>query len=476
MKWKITAQFLLFMSLSLLISFFLFLVLNFVFLYSNLAQQDRIFPYQNPASFTLGFAGEIDFDNGEISIPAKDLQELQRADIWIQVLDEKGSEVYSRFKPENVPDAYTPAQLIHYYKYTGALEQSTIFVGMLDKGGRQLSYIMGFPEKVIGKTIFHFRTETLIRDGLLVIGIVIMSVTLIALLIGYFFSKRLSKPLVQIIEGIQSLSRGHFQHVFKPKGIYKNVFQNLNQLSSALQASEIQRMKMEKTREEWVANISHDIKTPLASIKGYAELLQEYELEQAEKERYLDIIQDKSDYIERLIEDLNLTYRLKSTSFPLKMKQADLVEVVREAVIHVLNHPSFEDVPLQFSSTLERYPYWCDVDLLQRAVMNLIFNAIVHNPLGTTISVEIQRAGNFVSILIEDNGKGIAPDDIAKLFTRYYRGTNTGKTHKGSGLGLAIAKQVTEAHGGNITVESEIGQGTRISLSLPLKGCVRTKE
>ncbi|WP_053363561.1 HAMP domain-containing sensor histidine kinase [Bacillus sp. FJAT-27251] len=469
MKWKITAQFLLFMSLSLLISFFLFLVLNFVFLYSNLAQQDRIFPYQNPGSYTLGFAGNIGFDNGEISIPAEELQELRKADIWIQVLDENGSEVYSRFKPENVPAKYTPAQLVQFYKYTGALEHSTIFVGMLDEGDRQLSYIMGFPEQVIGKTILHYRTETLIRDGLLVIGIVIISVTLIALLIGYFFSKRLAKPLVQIIEGIQSLSRGHFQHAFQAKGIYKSVFQNLNHLASALQSSEIERRKMEKTREEWVANISHDIKTPLASIKGYAELLQEYELEKAEKERYFDIIQDKSHYIERLIDDLNLTYRLKSTSFPLKKKQADLVEVVREAVIQVLNHPSFEEVNLQFSSKLERQPYCCDVELLQRAVMNLIFNAIVHNPPGTDISVKIQSAGNLVSIIIEDNGKGIAPDDITKLFTRYYRGTNTGKTHKGSGLGLAIAKQVTEAHGGSITVESEIDQGTRISLSLPLK-------
>jgi signal transduction histidine kinase len=295
-----------------------------------------------------------------------------------------------------------------------------------------------------------------------------MTVTLIALLFGYFFSKRLAKPLVQIIEGIQSLSKGHFENVFQPKGIYKNVFQNLNNLSLTLRENEIEREKLEKTREEWVANISHDIKTPLASIKGYSELLQEYELEHAEKERYLDIIQDKSEYIERLIEDLNMTYRLKSTSFPLKKKQENLVEVVREAVISVLNHPSFEDINLQFSSKVENFPYCCDVDLLQRAIMNLIFNAIVHNPPGTDIVVDIKRMEKFVRILIGDNGKGMAPEDRANLFTRYYRGTNTGKTHKGSGLGLAIAKQITEAHGGKIMVESEIGEGTRISLTLPI--------
>jgi signal transduction histidine kinase len=468
MKWKITAQFLFFMSLSLMLSFFVFLVLNFVFLYSNLAQQHRILPYQNPSSYTLGFAGNIDFDNREVSIPAKELQELKKAQIWIQVLDENGSELYSRFKPDNVPATYTPAQLIHYYKYTGALGNSTIFIGMLDKGDRQLSYIMGFPEEVIGKSVVHFRPETLVRDGLLVIGIVIMTVTLIALLIGYFFSKRLAKPLVQIIEGIQNLSKGHFENVFQPKGIYKNVFQNLNHLSMALQANEIERRKIEKTREDWIANISHDIKTPLASIKGYSELLQDYELEQEERKRYLDIIQDKSDYIERLIDDLNLTYRLKSTSFPLKKKQEDLVEVVREAVINILNHPSFEDINLQFSSKMERLPYLCDADLMQRAIMNLIFNAIVHNAPNTEITVDIQTVEKFICILIEDNGKGIAPEDLTNLFTRYYRGTNTGKTHNGSGLGMAIAKQITQAHGGNITVESEIGEGTMITLTFPI--------
>ena len=201
-------------------------------------------------------------------------------------------------------------------------------------------------------------------------------------------------------------------------------------------ANEEERRKMEKIREEWVTNITHDIKTPLSSIKGYAELIGEYELDETEKNRYVDIILNKSDYIHGLIEDLNITYQLKSTLFPLQKKEEDLVEIVRESIIEILNHPLYEDSQLDFSTELDRYSFPCDKALIQRAFMNLIYNAIVHNPKDTDIKIEIKKKQKRISIIIEDHGVGIAEEEIENLFTRYYRGTNTGETHKGSGLGL----------------------------------------
>ena len=159
MKWKVTAQFLLFIILTIFLSLFAFLALNILLLYSNFGKSDSLIPYQSPSNYTLDFEKNIDFKNKEISIPADKLTELEQGDIWIQVLDENGTEIYSQFKPANVPDHYTPASLIHYHKYTGALENSTIFVGMLERGNRNLSYIMGFPEEVIGKAYIYYRTE-----------------------------------------------------------------------------------------------------------------------------------------------------------------------------------------------------------------------------------------------------------------------------------------------------------------------------
>jgi signal transduction histidine kinase len=464
MKWKITTQFLIYMLLSLLLSFFVFLVLNFIFLFSNYGQQERFSPYQNPSYYTLDFAEHIELSEEKVSIPNSKLVELEEGNIWIQVLDENGTEIYSRFKPDDAPVHYTPANLIHYYKFTGALAKSTIFVGMLKLGSQDYSYIMGFPEEVIGKAFINYRPETLVRDSLFVVLTVIAVVTFIALLFGYFFSNRLAKPLVQIINGIQNLAKGNFQSNDKQKGIYKNVFQNLNDLSKALLANEEERRKIEKTREEWVTNITHDIKTPLSSIKGYAELIGEYELDETEKNRYVEIILNKSDYIQGLIEDLNITYQLKSTLFPLKKKEEDLVNIVRESIIEILNHPLYEDSQLDFSSEYDHYSFSCDKTLIQRAIMNLIYNSIVHNPKDTHVKIEIKKVQESISIIIEDHGVGIAEEELESLFTRYYRGTNTGETHKGSGLGLAISKQVVEVHGGDLMVQSQLGEGTRIQI------------
>ena len=142
-----------------------------------------------------------------------------------EVLDENGTEIYSRFKPDDAPVHYTPANLIHYYyKFTGALADSTIFVGMLELDHRDYSYIMGFPEEVIGKAFINYRPETLIRDGLLVVITVITVVTFIALLFGYFFSKRLAKPLVKIINGIQNLAKGIFKRAINRREFIKMFF------------------------------------------------------------------------------------------------------------------------------------------------------------------------------------------------------------------------------------------------------------
>lgn len=464
MKWKITTQFLFFMILSLLLSIFVFLLFNVFFLYTSYFGKDRIFPYQNPSYYTLDFADNIRFENDQVSIAKTKLDDLKEGQIWIQVLDENGTEIYSQFKPEKVPTHYTPAELIHYHKFTGALENSTIYIGMLEKENRNLSYIMGYPEKVIGKAYINYRTETLVRDVLLTIVSIVIVVTLIALIFGYFFGRRLAKPIVQLIEGIQKLAKGDFWKKNHVKGVYKTVFENLNELSDTLQSNEVGRRKLEKMREEWITNITHDIKTPLSSIKGYSELLQDYELDADEKNRYVDIILNKSDYIEHLIDDLNLTYKLKGNAFPLKKTEENLVDIVRESVIQILNHPLYEEMNLDFSTEIERVLFSCDKTLIQRAMMNLIYNAVVHNPPDTFIQVCIFQEKEHIKIWIQDNGNGIEERELEDLFSRYYRGTNTGDSHKGSGLGLAIAKQIVEAHSGKIFVESKLQKGTKITI------------
>lgn len=177
------------------------------------------------------------------------------------------------------------------------------------------------------------------------------------------------------------------------------------------------------------------------------------------------MIMNKTAYIEILLDDLKLIQRLKNHWLPINLSSVNLVELVRVVVINLLNDPKYSNRVISFESDLEQINHAVDPVLMQRAFTNLIHNAVVHNPENTRVQVSIY-GGDEIKICIEDNGRGISKEDQENLFERYYRGTNTEGSYAGSGLGLAIAKQVIEAHGGSISLESELGKGTRISIKL----------
>ncbi|WP_173298506.1 sensor histidine kinase [Thermanaeromonas sp. C210] len=130
-----------------------------------------------------------------------------------------------------------------------------------------------------------------------------MSTALVTILISYLFGRKLAAPLFKIMDGIKTLSEGEYGKLYPEKGLYKEVYGQLNALSRELQEGELQKRKLDRLREEWIENISHDLKTPLTSIKGYAEILLEdsYRKTSEEKTRYLKVTKEKADYIEQLL-------------------------------------------------------------------------------------------------------------------------------------------------------------------------------
>ncbi|WP_338753265.1 HAMP domain-containing sensor histidine kinase [Bacillus sp. FJAT-52991] len=467
MKWKLTGQFLLAIILTIVLSLLVFMILNMAFIISE--PEDLYTPENTPVYYTLEFGKNIQYENGVFTIPDDKLAELKKENLWIQILDENGNEVYSRYQPEEVPSHYTPGELIFSYKFDGAIADSTIFVSKLDKGDRKFSYIIGYPFEQVATTSYVFSGDKWWEDVALFFLVATFVIVIIASLFGYLISRRLTKPMLAITDGVREFAKGNYAHTLQEKGLYKDVFHNLNELSVTLLANERERKKMEQMREEWVANITHDIKTPLASVKGYSEILVNptYKVKEEERQAYAEIIHHKSEYISQLIDDLNMTYKLQHTANMVYKKEENIVEVLQETVIDILNHPLYEDIPLEFEADTDRYMRRLDRTLWKRALTNLLFNAIVHNPPGTPIHVRFKVKNKKQTVIeIEDFGKGIPEEELEKLFTRYYRGTNTGEAHKGSGLGLAIAKQVFENHGATIFVTSAVGRGTKVSIIL----------
>ena len=452
-----------------LITLIIIVIVEFVlnlFVYFQLVVYTQNSSYFSPERFTLNFSDYIYINDNTPYLKDDGKKALEKESAWIQIIDNSFKEVYSCNKPKEVPAQYTPIKFAHIYKYD--IANSSVFVSAKELNNKNFTYIIGFPMNTVGKYTLIFNpssTKQFIWNGFLIL-VLINIVT--AIILSYFlFGKKLGKPLENIIEGINELSCGNYEIKFEEKGIYKNVFKNLNNLGITLRDNKNKRDELDKMRDTWISSISHDVKTPLSSVKGYSELMKdtEYTFSREEILDYSAIIYDKASYIEGLIGDLNLTYKIKNKAFTLDKKEVNLVHLLQNIIIEILNHPLYSNRNITFEPSEEIICAYVDEALFKRCLVNLIFNSIIHNDEDVKINVSIYKMDN-IYIEIKDNGNGISPEDLKHIFERYYRGTNASSSKEGSGLGMAIAKQVLDIHEASISIESSLGVGTTLTLVL----------
>lgn len=420
----------------------------------------------SPQRFTLSFSEHIDFNNNSPFVDKEGIQLITKQNGWIQIIDERAKEVFAYNKPKEVPIKYNPIDIVHIYKYD--IANYSVFISEKKQNNLSFAYIIGFPIDHIAKHTITF-DPTAIRSffgkGFFLLLFVYI---LIAIIISYFlFGKRMGKPLETIINGINDLSKGNYEKRFLEQGVYTNVFANLNALSQTLKENKNKREDLEKMRDIWISSISHDVKTPLSSIKGYAEIMKDpdYSFSTEEIREYSDIIYNKSLYIQTLIEDLNLTYKLKNKVVPMNIHELNISLLLQNIIIGILNHPIYSNRNINFYTETDDIKAFVDEKLFKRALTNLIFNSLIHNTEEVQVDVSIYQKDG-IHIIIKDNGKGIPKKDLEHIFERYYRGTNTTTLVEGSGLGMAISKQIVDAHGGSIFIESVLAEGITVNISL----------
>ncbi|CAB1244830.1 Alkaline phosphatase synthesis sensor protein PhoR [Clostridiaceae bacterium BL-3] len=442
------------------------LFINLVFWNQVILYTKGNFIAPTPEKFTLNFSKYVDFKNGIPFVKEEGIRQIQENNVWIQIVDENFREVYSFKKPGTVPVKYIPIKFANIYKYD--IANSSIFIGEKKYGSRNFSYIIGFPLNRVAKHSLVFNPSSLrsfFWNGvLLLLGMDI----LVAVIISYFvFGKKMGKPLQNIVNGIDELSKGSYETNYQEKGVYKGVFSNLNNLGRTLGENKKKREELDKIRSTWISSISHDLKTPLSSIKGYAEIMKDpdYTFSKDEIQQYSEIIYNKSTYIQSLIQDLNLTYKLKNKAIPLKKEETNMTLLLQDTIVEILNNPLYSNKNVNFYPEDENIKAFVDKKFLRRALSNLILNAIIHNKDNVQINISIYKKDK-IHITIKDNGRGIPEKDLNYVFERYYRGTNTSSSTEGSGLGMAISKQIIDAQGGSINIESTLGEGTTISIIL----------
>lgn len=459
-NWSLTTKFLATLVFILIIEF----LINFLFFRFTVIYTKMNFNTLSPKNFTLNFSEYISFQDNKPFVIEDGKKQISDNNTWIQIIDENLKEVYSFKKPKEVPSTYRPIDIVHIHTYD--IANSSVFISEKKYNNKSFTYIIGFPFSRVAKYTLTFNPSK-VKSFLGGEFIILMAINiLIAIVTSYFiFGKRMAKPLDTIIDGINTLSKGDYEISYSEYGVYKNVFTNLNNLSKTLKENKAKREDLEKMRELWISSISHDIKTPLSSIKGYSEIMKDpdYIFSNDEIVEYSQIIYNKSSYIQTLIEDLNFTYKLKNKVIPLKREKINITLLLQNIIISILNHPCYCNRNVNFHFEKENIQAFVDEKLFKRALSNLIFNALIHNGEKVQVDISIYKKEK-IYITLKDNGKGIAKKDLDYIFEKYYRGTNTNTSIEGSGLGMAISKQIIDAHGSNIYVKSTLNKGTTICI------------
>ena len=396
----------------------------------------------------------ITISDEEVNVSQEFLESLSKYDLWMQVLDEDGNAIYQKNVPLGVPQKYTAIQLIDACLKSDKIPGMTVFASDIETNPGYC-ILIGCDSHVVNKLSYSFVGNG--RDEMTKVLIIFLIVLVsVVILYSFLFMKRITEPIGNIMGAIGKIDDEQFDMPVYHGQIFSEVFCELGKLREKLKQTKCQRL-------EWTANISHDIKTPLSTIKGYAEVLadDEYDFTGEEVKQYMSETLKAEESIEELVEELNLSSKLSEGKYLLKKEKVDLNELINECIAKVDSNMMGDSTILLNSD--EDVILEGDRKLLKRCFLNVMYNAFVHNKAGITLNIRIQKSGHIV-LTFTDDGIGMSQEEAGRIFERYYRGTNSQKT-KGSGLGLAIAREVVVVHGGSISVETELNKGTSFIIS-----------
>lgn len=444
------------------LSVILLVILNITFFAIVFVRNTSTFSPWDMADYA---AAALQLSDDGYSISDDAMAKLKEENSWAFLIDNDTRQVVWRTDnlPDNIPMQYTLSDVAGLSR--GYVDGYPTFTGDAQNG----LLVLGYPKDRFWK---HTRASwdykfiaDLPKNTMIILAV---NIVLIFLIYAAVDSKLL-RSIKPITNGIQNLSNGS-PVCIKEKGVLSELAEKINKTSEILQMQAEQLRKKETARANWIAGVSHDVRTPLSMIMGYAGQLENSKnLSEIERKKAAVIVRQSS-RMKDLINDLNLASKLEYDMQPLTMKRENAISIIRQVIVDFMNTNIDDKFPIEWKTadTLSAYYINADKDLLKRAVSNLIQNSINHNENGCVIYASVDDDSNTCKICIEDSGIGATDEQIDRLNnTPHYMICDTNTSEQRHGLGLLIVKQIIKGHNGKVLIgHSEYG-GVKVVLAIP---------
>ena len=448
--------------ITIILSIFLLIFLNiflFEFIFFKYSTDD------SPSDKTFEIAKMIKFKDRKYFLPDKEISNLKKQNIWAIVIDNDSKKVIWQTEnlPGEIPKEYSVfdiALFSHAY-----IKGYPVFTAKI----RNDLLVLGYPKDSYWKYSTATWNYRLIQNVPNFFLTFLISNIFFVFLIYIFSNSKLLKSVNPIIKGIQDLPKDKPVKIDE-KGVLSELAKSINKTSEILQNQREQLRNKDTARANWIAGVSHDIRTPLSMIMGYASQLKTSSNLSDEMEKKLSVILKQSERIKNLINDLNLASKLEYNMQPFEKKKENAVALVRQVIVDFLNMDIDEKFPIEWKTKSEFVSCFVNVDknLIKRALANLIQNSINHNENGCTIYVSVKEDEKNCIICVEDNGIGVSDEELEKLNnTPHYMVCDKNTTEQQHGLGLLIVKQIMDVHNGQVEMKHSEYGGFKVVLQIP---------
>jgi signal transduction histidine kinase len=305
----------------------------------------------------------------------------------------------------------------------------------------------------------------------LLLGLLLIFAAILSSSFGYVLANRMTQSLHGLQEGAQQVARGDFsvRVMLNEADELSDVAEAFNKMADELERSFARQRALEQARRNLIAAVSHDLRTPLTSIRAMVEAMVDGVVtDQATVQRYHTTIRSQIESLSALINDLFELSKLETEQPELHKEPINLNDLLSDVLESMQPQARSKNVSLRAMFCEDLPLISVELVKIQRVLYNLVQNAIRHTPASGSVSLTTRLVPQGVQVEVSDTGEGIASEDLPYIFDQFFRGEKSrSRETGGAGLGLAIAKRIIEAHQGQIWVESELNRGTRFSFILP---------